>query len=69
MTLDEAIEHCCEKAAELKSRGCSECSLDHMQLAEWLSELKAWRTSMENVKKAIAERDKSEYNISGDKRK
>ena len=34
MTLDEAIIHCKEKA-----QGCSECSEEHRQLAEWLEEL------------------------------
>lgn len=66
MTLDEAINHCYEKANELEKRGCSQCSLDHRQLAEWLSELKSWRVSMENVKKAIAERGQTGYTISGD---
>lgn len=36
MTLDEAIEHCIEKAC----RDCSECAKEHQQLANWLCELK-----------------------------
>ena len=35
MTIDEAIEHAKEKGKE-----CSECGKEHLQLAEWLEELK-----------------------------
>lgn len=38
MTLDEAIEHCEEKA-----KGCDSCSKEHKQLAKWLRELKVFR--------------------------
>lgn len=39
MTLDEAIEHCKQKADELSI--CNkECSLEHKQLSIWLSDLK-----------------------------
>ena len=38
MTLDEAIQHCEEKAL------CGDaCGLEHKQLAEWLKELKYYR--------------------------
>ena len=38
MTLDEAIQHCEEKAL------CGDvCGLEHKQLAEWLKELKDYR--------------------------
>ena len=38
MTLDEAIQHCEEKAL------CGDaCGLEHKQLAEWLKELKGYR--------------------------
>ena len=38
MTLDEAIEHCEEKAQ------CgTACGMEHKQLAEWLRELKGFR--------------------------
>jgi len=37
MTLDEAIEHCKEKAL-----GKSECANEHKQLAEWLERLQKW---------------------------
>ncbi len=50
MTIDEAINHCLEQARTLQdkadtltgeeSRNCMECSADHIQLAEWLTELK-----------------------------
>jgi hypothetical protein len=40
MTLDEAIQHC-----EEVSRDCNnvQCSIDHMQLRQWLLELKQYR--------------------------
>lgn len=38
MTLQEAIEHCEEKA-----KGNSECAEDHAQLAKWLMELEERR--------------------------
>jgi hypothetical protein len=37
LTLDEAIKHCEEKANELG--GC-DCGNEHLQLAQWLKELK-----------------------------
>lgn len=37
MTLDEAIEHAREVADNTE---CSECADEHLQLAEWLEELK-----------------------------
>ena len=37
MTIDEAIQHCEDKAREL---GCTECAQEHRQLAAWLRELK-----------------------------
>lgn len=43
MTLDEAIQHCEEKAI------CGDaCGLEHKQLAEWLRELKRYRMDEEN---------------------
>lgn len=42
MKLDDAINHCLEKANEFRS--CNiKCSCDHMQLANWLIELKEFR--------------------------
>ena len=42
MTLDEAIQHCEEKAL------CGDaCGLEHKQLAEWLKELKCYRMDEE----------------------
>ena len=38
MTLEEAIEHCEQKACEH-----SKCAEEHKQLAEWLKELQALR--------------------------
>lgn len=56
MTLDEAIKHAEEVMVENlgKTKGrnasdpiainCSECAEEHRQLAEWLKELKDWRS-------------------------
>ena len=42
MTLDEAIQHCEEKAL------CGDaCGLEHKQLADWLKELKSYRMDKE----------------------
>ena len=49
MTLDEAIQHCKEKAC-----GNTKCSEEHKQLAEWLMELKELRKS-ENHRHMITE--------------
>ena len=38
MTLDEAIQHCIEKGGT-----CTQCAKEHLQLAEWLKELKFLR--------------------------
>lgn len=46
MTLDEAIEHCEEKA-----KGCDSCSIEHKQLADWLRELKVFRKIFKDNKK------------------
>lgn len=40
MTIDEAIRHCREVAVYCSTRKCSN---DHLQLAEWLEELKRLR--------------------------
>lgn len=54
MTLDEAIQHCEERAL------CGDiCGLEHKQLAEWLKELKGYRMdeetkpTKEDVKKIL----------------
>lgn len=36
MTIEEAIQHCHEVA----EKECTECGKEHLQLAEWLTELK-----------------------------
>lgn len=73
MTLDEAIEHCHEKAAELDVKAmcieeayqtteqaeCEKCATDHRQLAEWLTELKEYRE--DDWKKAENELPKDWY--------
>ena len=53
MKIDEAIKHCLNQARKLQdkadkvdgdeSRQCTECAADHIQLAEWLVELKDLR--------------------------
>ena len=46
MTLDEAIAHAQEVAAQL---GCCECADEHRQLAEWLEELRELRKNNKEV--------------------
>ena len=41
MNLDEAIRHCLETASN--NENCKECRDEHIQLAEWLTELKVRR--------------------------
>ena len=56
MTLEQAIQHCHEKAKELRAEAvlqahnpeCEECASEHEQLAEWLTELKARREAQEH---------------------
>lgn len=49
MTLEEAIEHCKQKADELSI--CNkDCSLEHKQLFIWLSELKAIKEMIDDKK-------------------
>lgn len=44
LTLEEAIKHC-EEVAEREGKTCNgaECAEEHLQLAEWLKELRAYR--------------------------
>lgn len=48
MTLEEAILHCEEVAKDNFNRRddkkCIKCGYEHMQLAEWLKELKTLRS-------------------------
>jgi hypothetical protein len=41
MTLDEAIQHTLEVANSETT--CDECRKEHMQLAEWLMELREYK--------------------------
>ena len=66
LTLDEAISHSKNKAKELydeamfvhanpndeKLDACIECANEHQQLAEWLTELKAYRELFTSPKDA-----------------
>lgn len=49
MTLEEAIVHCEEVAKDNLNRQddkkCIKCGYEHLQLAEWLKELGAYRKS------------------------
>ena len=54
MTLDEAINHCLERA----NQDCSSCADEHLQLAEWLIELK-------DLRKNAQVADKQEVNNYG----
>jgi hypothetical protein len=47
MTIDEAIQHCKEQVQEQAKKGCLSCAEEHQQLAEWLKELKAYRSRSE----------------------
>ena len=40
MTIEEAIQHCEENSVKEKNNGNEACSIEHMQLRNWLSELK-----------------------------
>ena len=44
MTLDEAIKHAREKANEQKCQSCKKCAEEHEQLADWLEELKMYKS-------------------------
>lgn len=43
MTLEEAIQHCRDKAFYQRAIECFECAEEHEQLADWLTELKERR--------------------------
>ena len=47
-TLDEAILHCYEKAGQMP---LCDCSKEHVQLAHWLEELKAYREAVKWVER------------------
>lgn len=62
MTLEEAIEHCKQKADELSI--CNkDCSLEHKQLFIWLSELKAIKEMIDDKKIEDAKDDIFEENF------
>ena len=49
MTIEEAIDHAIDVA---RTADCEECREEHLQLADWLIELKSFRQMM-NLKKEI----------------
>ena len=51
MTLDEAIEH----AEEVATTRCGECAEEHMQLAEWLRELKRLKAQTAQMGEVIGQ--------------
>ena len=53
MTLDEAIKHCTEVSNRADT--CADCRAEHMQLANWLRELKEKRS--ENAVPVVRCRD------------
>ena len=59
MTLDEAILHA-EQAADMCSLtdGDIKCEQEHRQLAEWLKELKEYRSKYENNQNRTKKNDK-----------
>ena len=74
LSLDEAIRHCEYKAEELKKKAevakevgnyrkedCLECMTEHLQLAEWLKELKELRKFTKFVTNEVVEDTFKEY--------
>jgi rubrerythrin len=62
MTIEEAIQHCHEVA----EKECTECGKEHLQLAEWLAELKKLRqlqNSMQNDDYALWILEEGDYDI------
>ncbi len=50
MTLDEAIEHAVFVA---ETCACEECGMEHLQIAEWLTELKTKRETEQESRDKI----------------
>ncbi len=66
-SIDDAIQHCLDVVEEKKNKAdkynrwdewesvyaddCIQCATDYQQLAEWLTELKALRSTLELCKK------------------
>ena len=63
MTLEEAIEHCEQKACEH-----SKCAEEHKQLAEWLKELQVLRrnSNTETIKERAEEYNKRYFSKNDD---
>jgi hypothetical protein len=55
--IDEAIKHCYEVAEQM----CNECGKEHLQLAEWLEELKTSRETINRQKAEIERLQWGEY--------
>ena len=56
MTLDEAIEHARDKALEMcRDPDTRKCGQEHLQLAKWLEELKAYKKKYSDIKTKYGE--------------
>jgi len=54
LSIDDAIEHCYSKAKELfRNDPKCRCGKDHLQLAEWLKELKVLRKENQDLKQDL----------------
>ena len=51
LTIDEAILHCEEQIKQQKQNNCCACMQDHIQLKDWLIELKQYRELISKYKK------------------
>lgn len=60
MTLDEAIKHC----REVADKKCDDCGKEHLQLAEWLEELKENRETINRQNAEIERLEKANKSFS-----
>ena len=79
MTIDEAIRHCEEKAAELdvkamcveeayqttEQQNCEQCAAEHRQIAEWLTDYKELKNSIGAVKLELLKEAQAELEKRG----
>ena len=56
MTLDEAIEHARDKALEMcRDPNTRQCGQEHLQLAKWLEELRAYKKKYSDIRTRYGE--------------
>ena len=65
MSLDEAIKHC-EESAKRQLQANKECAIEHIQLRDWLVELKDLRLKVSNLDKAVEEIKQKLYEQTGE---